>query len=604
MPYILVPATPDVPAAADAPITGTFNLVPATPPDEGGFAALLSRMLPKLGGMADLERGVGLTGRALVKGALGIPAMLARPINAALGLPDPGAAINDALTHAGLPAPQTKAENLADAVTQALTGTGASIGAAGRFADSAATSIGPRIAEKLASNPAAQAVGATAASATDQSARDAGVSPTVAALFGLAAGAGAPFAVDAAANVAAGVPRFLSGVASPFTEAGQGRIVGATLNRLAQNPATAQANLEGAGSILPGSEPSTAQAARDLGLSRVDRALSSPDIAAQESSNNAARVRAFVTASGTPEQLQSAIAARSARANAEYEAAGAAPIKFDQPAIDTLGSLTSRPAFKDAVNRAVRVASDSGMPEDQQSLQNPQFLHLIKLGLDQAADSAPMDQAIGRFGMRGIMDTRNTFLDMLDRLNPQYAQARQNFAAASGPIDTMQMLQDAFKKSQMAAPDPVTGLPVLSQAKFKANVMGNMDEFGATDQQRTILHAIGADLDRSTVSAGGKAVGSNTMQNLATGNLISQSFGPALAEHPLAATLMRPLGYAMKTTEPALRDLLEQAMLDPSLARRLMTNAPQQPGRDIGGFFARQRGVTLGDLIGSAGQQQ
>lgn len=590
MPYVISDDTPVVPQQGSG-----AGFVLSDDPD-APQRGVLDRLKDALGGAGDLARGTGLTARAAVNGLVGLPGILARPINSVLGLGDPMQALDALMTKAGLPEPQTGAERIASGAVSAATG-------AGGVARTAAALPG-KVAEILAARPGLQMAAGAASGAAGQGAHEAGLSPASQLAVALAAGFAVPAAADTAAVAVPGAVRFARAAAEPFTEAGQRQIVGATLNRLAQNPTRAVQNMAAlGGEIIPGSTPSTAQASRDIGLAGLERALSPADLALQESQNNAARVAAFTKVARTKPILDATIAARAAVADRDYSAAAQTPIAFSPQDTRQLAEMSTRPAFQAAMKRASDVAADMGMPPQQQQLNNPDYLHLIKLGLDQSIESAKTDNSIGKFGMRGILNTRDEFLDMLDRLNPAYAKARARFQAASGPIDKMQALQEAFQNSQLAASDSQTGVPVLSQAKFKNNVLNQLDDIkGLTAKDRFMLSAIGMDLDRAAVSNAGKAVGSNTVQNLGTKNAVGQTFGADLSNHPLLANLLRPLTYAAKASEPQIQDLLKQALVDPSLARRLMSGARPMTLGDLVPYGSRLRAYALGDVTGTAQQ--
>lgn len=86
------------------------------------------------------------------------------------------------------------------------------------------------------------------------------------------------------------------GYAQPFTQAGQKQIAGQTLRGAAENPSAAADALEAPAQLVPGSVPTTAQAAGDMGLLSLERSAQTrrPDLFRQRAADqNAARVTAM-----------------------------------------------------------------------------------------------------------------------------------------------------------------------------------------------------------------------------------------------------------------------------------------------------------------------
>jgi len=245
------------------------------------------------------------------------------------------------------------------------------------------------------------------------------------------------------------------------------------------------------------------------------------------------------------------------------------------------------------MNGASQLANEAGIPAQAQTLNNTQFLHYIKLAFDDLVDTAPQS-GMGRSQQRAMIETKNKFLDLLDNASPAYQQARQTFAQESQPINQMEALQDIQKRTQMAAPD-AQGNPVISQAKWKQAVTNKLDELGnvVTPDQAKVLTAIGNDLDLATVSQAGKAAGSNTVQNLSVANVVGALFGGRASSNPLMLTLSRPLQWLYRIPENDVRELVTQAMLDPSIARALLAKASPQ-NMDFVGAALLDKAKTLG----------
>ena len=144
----------------------------------------------------------------------------------------------------------------------------------------------------------------------------------------------------------------------------------------------------------------------------------------------------------------------------------------------------------------------------------------------------------------------------------------------------------------------------MSAAKF-SNVLNKAESRAElqkvlTPDQFNALERIAADLERGALSAtAGKAAGSNTMQNLSVAHVIGSAVGGANATNPVLRSLSAPLRWLsdISGNEAAIQDLLTDAMLDPAMARALMSKATPRAVESIG-LELRQRAIAKG--IGAA----
>lgn len=553
---------------------------------------------PQRSTIDELKRQGGLTARYAIEGITALPAMLAAPFNYAFGLPNPQRAISGLLTSAGLPEPETGTERVVGDVSRSLSGAGGAIKAAGLLKP------GP-IVNAFTANTGAQAAGAAGAGAAGGVAREAGAPPWVQVLAGLGGGFAGAVTPSITGQAALAAGRFAGSAAAPFTNAGQQRIVGNTLTRLADNPKQALANLRDVPTYVEGSAPTTAQASRDIGLAQLERGIGnrSPDIANRYTQQNSARVSALDEIAKSPDDLAGAVKARKSAADEQYGAAATSPLNPDV-SVDPLLDLMKRPAFQTATKKAQEIAMNEGVDLTDNLLNNTAGLHYIKMALDDMIGEAKR-QGIGGAQQRAIVGVQRQFLDWLDKASPEYAKARQNYASASGPINQMETLQDIQKSTRTAAPT-ITGEPNISQAKWQRVVTEKIGELGKvlTSDQVQRLKAIGQDLDRGTVSQAGKAVGSNTMQNLTTANILGSAFGNGASDSVVLQTLARPLRWLYQIPEQHVADLLTEAMLNPTTARVMMSKASPTNVTVLAKVLAeRYMRMLQGAALGSTTQQ-
>lgn len=149
-----------------------------------------------------------------------------------------------------------------------------------------------------------------------------------------------------------------------------------------------------------------------------------------------------------------------------------------------------------------------------------------------------------------------------------------------------------------------------SAARFHQFMRRNQDALQAVlgPQGVANLQAVQRDfVSRQMVDTVGRAVGSNTAQNLSVANVLAEAFGglidPRRAQsHPLMRAISAP--YRWANVESALRETLTRAMLDPDFATVLVSRAtPQMMRRAVSMLNQNPSGwATAGRLAGMAGR--
>lgn len=181
--------------AAPTPPPG-FQLVEATPTPPPGFALMTEApAAPEPSFLDRAQRIAGLAGRAAITGITGIPTLMAEPVAAALRyatggkyFPSPSATLQNNMTAAGLPAPETAPERIGVNVGAALSGQLPML----KLGDLMAQSAGPvmsRVGDLLRSQPGMQGVGAGSGALASTVASEAGAGPVGQTIAGLVGGA-------------------------------------------------------------------------------------------------------------------------------------------------------------------------------------------------------------------------------------------------------------------------------------------------------------------------------------------------------------------------------------------------------------------------------
>jgi hypothetical protein len=318
---------------------------------------------------------------------------------------------------------------------------------------------------------------------------------------------------------------------APFTEAGQNTIAGNMLQRFARGGPTSV----NAAEFVPGSTPTLAQATGNPGLAALERQahdISPNDFNALAQANQEARSALLSKAAGTPDDIAQAIQARNEASSALYTQSKFSNLKVDPE----LQSILARPAMQKAVNRAQQLANEQGAGSIFQNVairgngegppKTAQYiggngLHYIKMAIDDMVGTGQM-QGIGKNESSAILGSQEKLLNWFESRAPEYGQAIKLYADASKPIDAMQYLQglkltDAYGNMTLQKVDTA-----LKQIEKLRGQSGINPAKSLSQGQIDALGAIRDDLRRAGNSAKGKAIGSNTFQNLATNNLMAQ----------------------------------------------------------------------------------
>jgi len=594
---------------------------------EKEFPNLVSKQEPSL--VSRVGRQVGLTARAGIEGLAAIPAMIAdvpaavynkvadatQPqtlsslITGDSGFRFPGQrqALSNLLTRLGFPEAETPVERVSQDVAGAMAAQGG-IAKVGNMMVKTAGPVVQKVGSLLSSVPRSQIVAAGAGAGGSSVAREAGAGPGVQLVAGLGAGVGAPIAVDTTIAGLSMLGRGGKSFIEQFTQGGRERATGAVLRRMATDPERAITNMEGATEIIPGSQPTTAQAARDPGLLTLERGLQSTnqragsELTRRASQQNTARNAVLNELAKDADELAFAKANRAGTAEELYKQAyeiGIDTSKMTPARRGEITKLLQRPAIQSAIKEAKTLAKNEGvkMSDPAGSVQG---LDYVKRALDDQIGRTQGNE------QRILVALKNRLLTTIDTLSPEYSSARKVFADMSKPVNQMEALQGVRERVLNAGTDAVTGERLLSAAKF-SNVLNKSESRQElmkvlTPEQFGNLERISADLERGALSmSAGKAVGSNTMQNLSVAHVIGSAVGGKLAQNPVMRTLSAPLKWLsdISGNEAALQDLLTDAMLDPVLAKSLMRKATPSAVESVA-FELRQRAIARG-IGGAAG---
>jgi hypothetical protein len=387
---------------------------------------------------------------------------------------------------------------------------------------------------------------------------------------------------------------------APFFDSGREGITANTLKAFASNPDEVAARLAQAKELIPGSTPTAADVAQDAGISQLQRSIQASD--AQISDNfaqraldrNSARLDAMKGLTKYGDDLDGAIERRGDAGSKLYEKAFSQTVKNDA----RLKEIAGRPAFQEAMRRAKNIAANEGKKvtvAKKTGALSVEGLHYIKMGFDDLINDAP-NSGIGNIELNAIKKQRGEFVEWMAEKNPAYNTARVRFEKMSRPINRQQIADTLLNKATRSQTPNIRGEMTIYPSSFgtalknegenvvkqaTGRVGKSLDDVMTPDQMQTIQNVL---KDSSQEQAGinfGRAVGSNTAQNLAGMNLLRQTSGPlgfpgiqGWAERNVFPSISRGMNLLYGGQEPLIKQKIAEALLNPKKAAELMKTLP------------------------------
>jgi hypothetical protein len=397
-----------------------------------------------------------------------------------------------------------------------------------------------------------------------------------------------------------------TGIVKPWTGGGQSRIVGDILRQYSHDPEAALAALQATREVVPGSMPITAAAAGDVGLSGLTRTMQASnnitanELALRASNQNNARTGLLESVAGNPGKIAVAKEARNNATGAMREQVLSSARPIDANGIlGQLDSMLANPNNAGATARGAldRVRSQVASFAGDTGAIDARALYEIRKDVGLAMQGKLQGEAGNLKYAKGVLgQVQSMFDDAISSAVPkpaaipgnsqalqgaenaaatspgQWQKYLQTYAEQSKPVNQMEALQDVLKGAQTGSTD-MQGNLIISSAKLNNVLKSQSDELAKilTPQQMQTLHNVAADANAARLGLeSGKALGSNTVQNLSQGWLLNRVLG-RYGESPLVSSVMKkPLGLLYGSANEKITDQLSEALLNPDLARRLM----------------------------------
>jgi hypothetical protein len=167
-----------------------------------------------------------------------------------------------------------------------------------------------------------------------------------------------------------------------------------------------------------------------------------------ENSQQLVRRRVMERMAGSQSGLERAISNRSAAGDIDYGKAYQQTIRGDQD----LMNLSENPYFKKALPDAFELAKSKGV-DPKTNL--TQFLHYVKKSLDDKINKTG-EGALGPTVKDAVNEVKGKLVSWMEKKNPLYDAARQNWAANSVPINQMEVAGELTKRLGVKGGQPGT----------------------------------------------------------------------------------------------------------------------------------------------------
>lgn len=580
-----------------------------------------------------IARQVGLTARAIPGAMANVAGIVGDPLNALVNmitgskLQTISGATENLLTRAGLPEPETPTEKMVYDINRAALGV-AGPGAAIRSLTPRApvrvtpearmepTFVPPPSATPTAAasrafteNLGLQTTGAVGGTLAAQLAAQAGAGPVGQIAAGLGGGMIAPTAVQTVgARAGAGARETVR----PFTESGREVIAGNVLRQISAEPDVALQQAAQYQARIPGYQPTTAQATRDVGLVSAEPVIRSMDTTgrfiAQQSGANQARMNILNSLAKSETELQRIIQRRdeitAPMRQQAFASADVNPETFQRAITLTVDKTVADILQSPAGRRSTVIDVVKDAQDDIARARTPEELYEIRKDL-RAAERGLLDKS-GRGGpSASAFKAANIQLnqiikavdDAIDSAAPGYKDYLKKYSEISKQIQSVEAAQAFRNKVLTTTPDPITGEFLISQPAFTRAIReiekGGFE--GLNKTQIAVLRTVSKDLDDGVLTRAGKMPGSDTFKNMSTANVIGGIIGKQIfgETNPFLQKVTAPMNWLYNGTDDKIRELLVDAMLDPKLASKLMAKATTANVESIGQELQR-RAINLG----------
>ncbi len=384
----------------------------------------------------------------------------------------------------------------------------------------------------------------------------------------------------------------------PLTAAGRERVLKRTLDRFATDPARVRAAAQAPVQLVPGVNPTLAEATMDPGIAQLQRgaASNSPDVASALAESRGRQVAGYRGVlddlAGNDGKREFFETARDATADSLYSRARSEGLQMDAALQGQVAELLKRPSVQSAVEQAKVLASEKGMNISNPAGSSAGLMYVDDALSDQIGSAA---RAGNNKLVSALRDTQDQLRSFLDDAAPAYGEARRTYAAMSRPVNQMAIGQTLRDKALPALSDLSDGSLARVNANSYANALRNADKTAAQatgmrsatmenvldPAQMQAVQGVGQDMARyAGAQELARVPGSPTAQYLGAQNVIRQFLGPlgipqSAADSMIGRVASGLMDLPFRLTQSQTEQLLARALTEPGVAARIM--AAQDP---------------------------
>lgn len=380
-----------------------------------------------------------------------------------------------------------------------------------------------------------------------------------------------------------GFTKFVQNLAKPLTKSGQDKILREYIDDLAGPDKQRFIDvLNRAEELVPGSRPTAAEALAEIpssvNIASAQRRIAgdvanAPAFATRAAEQEAARRAAVESVGQTPEVLNLAKIARENDAIRNYGEAFSQTVRANP----RLGQIFSNPYIQDALPDAIKLSEAKGI---NAKTDLTQFINYVKFSLDKQL-SKTGEGALSGAEKAAVASAKKELMSWVSSKNPMYKKAREEFAAASVPINQMEIGQELAKKLNSPLDAERAGSFAQAVREAAATIKRSSGEKrfstleeALTPKQNAAIQSVLKDLQRS-----------DKAQKLATQ---SRALGVEANEAQLpqfidqTSTIFNFLfrGIKKKANDEINRNFAE-LLLDPQKFAIFMSSVPKSKSKDV-----------------------
>jgi hypothetical protein len=382
-----------------------------------------------------------------------------------------------------------------------------------------------------------------------------------------------------------------------MSKGGRERIAARALQGAAKDRVSAAASAKSAPEYVPGSVPTLAQAADDVGLAAQGKAIENrfrDDFSQRAKEQDAARQAGLTKSFGTATDLTMAESNRDEVTKALRDAAFEGAKKVNTKPITSVAEAIKKASAREEANKAMTWVTG----RIKEAGNDPRRLYDVRQDINDVIAGKVRDPEKASYVLaaKQLTSVKRVLDAQLEKSAPGFGNYLKTYAGMTREIDRARLGQEIAEKGANKLHE------TLSPAAFTREFEKRAEEIAkAGPVASDSLTRVAMDLRRAaSPSASVRPPGSDTLQNFVANNMLSrtgiQSGGPVSN----AASKVLGFGYKALGSEDQILELIRNAHLDPKGegARLLSMELSKMPPSVLSGLLGKLNAVPMGGLLG------